>query len=168
MVSRAIYSTLLNRYLLLTKEEGGLRLKIIKPEEWITSDQLKDKKCEDKELLRVIRGIKAYLGGLKVDFGGCMISMDGLTAFERNVLEKVRTIPYGIVCTYADIASSIGNSGAYRAVGTALGKNPAPIIVPCHRVVAKNGIGGYAFGIDIKTKLLSLEGNTIWGDRVGG
>jgi len=168
MVSRAIYSTLLNRYLLLISGKSGIRLKIIRPEEGIASEQLKDEKCEAGDLSRALRGIRAYLGGRDVNFSECVISMDGLTAFERKVLENVRMIPHGAICTYADIARSIGNLGAYRAVGTALGKNPTPIIVPCHRVVAKTGIGGYTPGIDIKVKLLTLEGNTFRGDILGG
>ena len=58
--------------------------------------------------------------------------------------------------TYSELAEKIG-SRAYRAVGNALGKNPIPIVIPCHRVVAKKGIGGYSEGIDIKTRLLELE-----------
>ncbi|RJS73588.1 MAG: MGMT family protein, partial [Candidatus Syntrophoarchaeum sp. WYZ-LMO15] len=86
-----------------------------------------------------------------------MVNMESLTPFERMVMEKVREIPFGEVRSYQELASSIGRERAYRAVGRALGKNPAPIIIPCHRVVAKDGIGGYAFGVDMKKKLLVLE-----------
>ncbi len=67
-------------------------------------------------------------------------------------------MPYGQVITYGDLARQIGNPGAARAVGGALNRNPLPLVVPCHRVVSKGGIGGFALGGDIKRTLLQLEG----------
>jgi methylated-DNA-[protein]-cysteine S-methyltransferase len=72
------------------------------------------------------------------------------------VLGETRNIKYGRTITYSQLAEKIGCGGA-RAVGNALGKNPIPIIIPCHRVVAKKGIGGYSAGIYIKTRLLEFE-----------
>ncbi len=82
------------------------------------------------------------------------------TPFMRCVWKALTRIPYGDTVTYARLAESIGHPGAYRAVAQACKRNPYPIIIPCHRVVASGGgIGGYAVGIGMKTALLSLENN---------
>ncbi len=80
------------------------------------------------------------------------------TDFERKVLEVVRQIPYGQVRTYAWVAEKMGHSQAVRAVGQALGRNPLPLVFPCHRVLSKQGLGGFSAGLEIKKKLLALEG----------
>jgi methylated-DNA-[protein]-cysteine S-methyltransferase len=68
-------------------------------------------------------------------------------------------IPYGQVISYNELAKRIGNPNSARAVGNAVGANPIPIIVPCHRVVSSRGLGGYSSGIEIKKMLLRLEGS---------
>ncbi|MEK6693539.1 MAG: methylated-DNA--[protein]-cysteine S-methyltransferase [Nitrospirota bacterium] len=84
------------------------------------------------------------------------------TPFERKVWHMIKKIPYGKVVSYKDIAMKIGKPKAVRAVGSACGKNPLPIIIPCHRVIAKDkGLGGYSPGIKIKRKLLEIEGVNI-------
>ena len=83
----------------------------------------------------------------------------GRTPFERDVLEKAREIPAGQVRPYNWVASEIGRPRAVRAVGSALGRNPIPILIPCHRVVRVDGrIGHYAFGTAMKRALLEAEG----------
>jgi methylated-DNA-[protein]-cysteine S-methyltransferase len=78
--------------------------------------------------------------------------------FDRQVWEALRSIPYGATRTYAEVAKMIGKPGAARAVGAANGRNPIPIIVPCHRVIAAGGrLGGYGGGLDLKRALLDLE-----------
>jgi O-6-methylguanine DNA methyltransferase len=79
------------------------------------------------------------------------------TAFQKAVWGEMLKIPYGETRTYTEIAKGIGNPKAVRAVGTACGKNPFPIIVPCHRVVAQNGLGGFSLGLTLKKQLLALE-----------
>ena len=75
------------------------------------------------------------------------------------MLQATAAVPFGGVATYSEIARSIANPGASRAVGNALGRNPVPIILPCHRVVpADRSIGNYTGGVDIKVSLLSIEG----------
>lgn len=84
--------------------------------------------------------------------------------FQRSVLEQACKIPFGTICTYGEIARFLGNAGYSRAVGTALGRNPVPIIIPCHRVVATDGrLRGYSApgGITTKAWLLELEGHQI-------
>lgn len=80
------------------------------------------------------------------------------TPFEKRVWRVLLSIPSGTVKTYAWVARRIGHPKAYRAVGNALGKNPLAPLVPCHRVIARNGIGGYSGGIEKKKRLLEKEG----------
>jgi len=80
------------------------------------------------------------------------------TPFQKQVWEALRTIPYGETWSYGELAKRVGNPGAVRAVGTANGRNPVCILVPCHRVVrSTGGLGGYAGGTDKKAFLLGLE-----------
>jgi methylated-DNA-[protein]-cysteine S-methyltransferase len=82
--------------------------------------------------------------------------------FRRKVLRATARIPYGEVRSYRQMATTAGSPRAYRAAGNALGSNPIPVIVPCHRVLASGGgLGGYGGGLDIKQQLLQLEGVLI-------
>ena len=81
------------------------------------------------------------------------------TSFQCAVWDALNTIPYGETRTYAQIAAMIGKPGAARAVGQAVGANPCLILIPCHRVVAANGIGGFSCGVEVKRQLLVLEEN---------
>ncbi len=88
------------------------------------------------------------------------------TPFERDVLVEVSKIPHGCVKTYKEIAKSV-NSNAYRAVGTAIGKNPFPILVPCHRVIRSDGkIGGFRGGMQMKVEILKNEGIKIEDNKI--
>lgn len=81
------------------------------------------------------------------------------TAFQKSVWAALADIPYGELRSYRDIADAIGNRAAVRAVGAANGRNPLPIVVPCHRVIGSDGsLTGFAGGLDAKTRLLQLEG----------
>jgi len=116
-----------------------------------------------RPVLRVSREIGEYLDGVRRSFSdqeSIRRRISGVSGeFNRAVLLKTLQIPYGQTVTYSGLAASLG-SRAYRAVGNALARNPIPILVPCHRVVAKRGIGGFGAGPDVKAKLLSLEGVT--------
>jgi methylated-DNA-[protein]-cysteine S-methyltransferase len=83
------------------------------------------------------------------------------TSFQRLALDAVAEIPYGETRTYGAIAKAIKHPGAARAVGSANARNRLPLIIPCHRVVAATGLGGYAGGLDLKIKLLKLEGSLV-------
>ncbi|KAB2960910.1 MAG: methylated-DNA--[protein]-cysteine S-methyltransferase [Candidatus Methylomirabilis oxygeniifera] len=89
-----------------------------------------------------------------------LIDLSRLTPFQRSVLQKVRTIPVGKVRSYRWIAKAIGAERAARAVGTALAKNPVPLLIPCHRVIRSDGrLGEYSGGgPSVKAKLLAFEG----------
>ncbi len=81
------------------------------------------------------------------------------TKFEKRVYQELQKIPYGTTISYQELAKRVGSPKAFRAVGNANGKNPTAIIIPCHRVISKNGsIGGFSGGVEIKRKLLKLEG----------
>lgn len=82
--------------------------------------------------------------------------------FCRRVLTEVSAIPYGHTKSYGEIARALGSPGSARAVGTANARNPLPIIIPCHRVVAATGIGGYGGGVSLKRELLRLEGLSLF------
>lgn len=90
---------------------------------------------------------------------GLPIDFRGVAEFQESVLSACATIPPGVVRPYGWIADEIRNPGSVRAVGTALGRNPIPLLVPCHRVVKSDGsVGNYAFGPDMKHQLLVREG----------
>lgn len=100
---------------------------------------------------------RAYFSGRKADFPD-EIDCRGFTPFERGVWQVTRRIPYGQTRSYGWVAHQLGKPAAARAVGQALGKNPFPIIVPCHRVLAGDGgLGGFSGGLEIKNFLLELE-----------
>ena len=82
--------------------------------------------------------------------------------FETDIWEACKKIPYGKTHTYKELSVASGHPKAFRACGNALHKNPIPFIIPCHRVLACNGIGGYGLGLDLKLKLLSLENPEIF------
>ena len=86
----------------------------------------------------------------KLDLSAC-------TDFQKQIYALVQTIPRGKTMTYGQVAERAGKPGAARAVGRAMATNPFAIIVPCHRVVAKKGLGGYLWGTEMKEKLLRLE-----------
>ena len=85
------------------------------------------------------------------------LDLDHLTPFTQIVLEAVSKIPFGSTKSYGEVAKEIGHPRAARAVGTACGNNPYPLFIPCHRVVASNGIGGFSLDPEIKVKLLLFE-----------
>lgn len=101
--------------------------------------------------------LRTYLGGGEVDFPD-ELDLSGATVFQREVWEATRLIPYGETRSYSWVAEQINKSRAMRAVGQALGKNPLPIIIPCHRVIASDGkLGGFSDGLEMKRLLLRLE-----------
>jgi methylated-DNA-[protein]-cysteine S-methyltransferase len=110
---------------------------------------------------QVIDNIARLLRGEKPDLSHVALDMSGLTAFQQNVYAVARTIAPGATLSYGEIAARLGDRGAAREVGEAMGQNPFPIIVPCHRVLAAGGkVGGFsaAGGITTKLRLLDIEG----------
>ncbi len=133
----------LDRYLLV--ERSGERVKRI----FLS----KEPPTEPSDLAR---GIIAYVEGR----GPCPdveLDLSGFTEFQRSVIAAVQSIPRGRTQTYGEVALLAGSPGAARAVGQVMARNPFAILVPCHRVVSRNGLGGFGWGLDIKKKLLELE-----------
>lgn len=106
------------------------------------------------------RRLENYSRGETVAFDDCLVAAPQRTEFQRRVQDLTRRIPYGQTVTYAQLAERAGAPGAARAVGNAMARNPVPIIVPCHRVVAAGGrLGGYSApqGVSLKRRLLEME-----------
>jgi methylated-DNA-[protein]-cysteine S-methyltransferase len=109
----------------------------------------------------VIDAVTALLAGRDPDLGSVPLDWTGIGAFERAVYEATRAIPRGRTRTYGEIAAAVGDPGAARAVGQALGRNPFPVVVPCHRVLAADGRpGGFSApgGVATKLRMLAIEG----------
>ena len=105
----------------------------------------------------VVEQLDAYFAGSLTEFD-VDLRLDG-TEFQRQVWAALQTIPYGQTRSYGEIAAQIGSPGASRAVGSANGRNPIGIIVPCHRIMGADGsLTGYAGGLQRKRALLALEG----------
>ncbi|MGW5604666.1 methylated-DNA--[protein]-cysteine S-methyltransferase [Streptomyces sp. NPDC003753] len=110
-------------------------------------------------LAEAIRQVTAYFAGRLHDFA-LPLDWSLITGFNRQVLRELASgVPYGTVVGYGDLAGRVGQPGAAQAVGVAMGSNPLPVVVPCHRVVERGGgIGGFGGGLETKRKLLALEG----------
>jgi methylated-DNA-[protein]-cysteine S-methyltransferase len=105
----------------------------------------------------VIERLARHLYGAPQDFRDVPLDLGGATPFERRVYAAARRIPWGRTVTYGELARRIGSPGAARAVGRALGRNPVAVLVPCHRVVAAGGLGGFSAGGGVATKERLLE-----------
>ncbi|MCR6486635.1 methylated-DNA--[protein]-cysteine S-methyltransferase [Amycolatopsis sp. OK19-0408] len=108
-----------------------------------------------------VDGIVALLGGARFDLASVALDFSGVPEFHRRAYEVARTIPPGKTLTYGDIAHRLGMPGSAQAVGQAMGHNPFPIIVPCHRVLAAGGKdGGFSArgGVETKRRMLVIEG----------
>jgi methylated-DNA-[protein]-cysteine S-methyltransferase len=117
-----------------------------------------DTEFKESETLKEAHAqLKAYFNGKLREFS-LPLAPDG-TEFQMSVWKALCEIPYGTTVSYKEIASAVNNPKAFRAVGNANNKNPIPIFIPCHRVIASDGkLAGYGGGISIKEKLLRLEG----------
>lgn len=141
--------------LLLAGDEEALRL-VGFPEGAMRHEPHADWIYKEQPFAAARQQLREYFAGERREFD-LPLSLAG-SEFQLRVLEELRRIPYGETTTYADIAERIGNSRAVRAVGAANGRNPIPIIVPCHRVIGSNGsLTGFGGGLAAKTALLRLE-----------
>ena len=158
---RHVYSSPVGDILLLSSEAGlcfvGLPNISTEAVEAFVQRNFKDAVVEDNFSAnrQAENELAAYFAGTRREF---TLSLDlKADGFLRDVLLMVTEIPYGKLRTYGDIAKALGQPGAAQAVGNANSANPIPIIIPCHRVVASNGLGGYGGGIALKKKLLAIE-----------
>ncbi len=112
----------------------------------------------DGSLDRAFRQLDEYLSGRRKHFD-IAVCPEG-TDFQKDVWSALLNVPYGRTVSYSELAVSSGHPAAHRAVGNAVGKNPIPIIIPCHRVIRSDGsIGGFSLGTELKERLLRLEGS---------
>jgi O-6-methylguanine DNA methyltransferase len=135
-------------------------------EEFIAKVVPAGRSVEDAASFRTLMDeLAEYIDGVRKTF--TVSVRPGGGAFTRAVLESTARIPYGQVRSYADVARAAGSARAVRAAGNALAQNPFPILIPCHRVVKSGGaLGGFGGGIDMKRKLLALEGFAFDGEKV--
>jgi methylated-DNA-[protein]-cysteine S-methyltransferase len=113
------------------------------------------------DVAAAIDAIVRMLDGEPDDLAALALDMDGVPEFHRKVYDAARAIPPGETRSYGEVAAALGEPGAAQAVGRALGRNPFPIVVPCHRVLAANGaLHGFSApgGIETKRRMLALEG----------
>ena len=116
------------------------------------------------QVANVCKRVCHHLNGVPQDFRDIPVDLDGVGPFVRRVCDATREIPVGQTITYADLASALGRPSLARAVGRALGRNPIPLIIPCHRVMAAHGKpGGFSAwgGRVTKAKLLAIEGTVV-------
>jgi methylated-DNA-[protein]-cysteine S-methyltransferase len=128
--------------------------------EQLLGDRVREAVRSDHFLADLLQRLKGYFAGQRVAFDD-ELDLSPATQFQRQVWQLTRLIPYGETRSYGWIAQKLGKTGA-RAVGQALARNSLPVIIPCHRVVAKDGgLGGYRWGIARKKFLLKLESAAI-------
>lgn len=143
-------------YLCITEDENGISSVNF-------TDKAGEENCKNaKFLLEAKKQLLEYFAGERTVFD-IPLSLTG-TDFQLKVWDELKKIPYGKTVCYGDIAAAVNNPKACRAVGMAIHCNPVGIIVPCHRVIGKNGsLTGFAAGLDIKQKLLTLEKSLLGG-----
>jgi methylated-DNA-[protein]-cysteine S-methyltransferase len=153
-----------NGWMGLLGSENGLRRVILpQPTDVKAVSQLLEKVTEatpsTSYFEKLLKRLEAYFAGKRIEFRE-KLDYGESTPFQQSVWEATRKIPYGKTHTYTWVAQQAGKPKAVRAVGQALGQNPLPIIVPCHRVTSTGGgIGGFTGGLDTKRYLLKLENN---------
>ncbi len=120
------------------------------------------------ELRAAVRQLEEYFARERTDFD-LPLDFSGVTSdFQRDVYDRLRTVEYGHVTSYGQLARDVGKPDQARAVGQAVGANPIPIVIPCHRVVASDGsLTGFGGGLHAKVALLKLEGVDVSGTRPG-
>lgn len=112
-----------------------------------------------RRAVEIGRDLESYFKGARAAPPWDVMSMEGLTKLQRRVLEETAKIPYGQVRSYKEIAVASGRTNACRFVGAVMARNPFPVFIPCHRVVRSDGsLGGFGGGLDLKSRMLSLEG----------
>ncbi|MFX0205743.1 MAG: methylated-DNA--[protein]-cysteine S-methyltransferase [Candidatus Hodarchaeota archaeon] len=153
-------NTLLGDFQVISSQKGIFRIFLptekVHFQKWLFNFEKTGKIKETKEESKVSKQLKEYAKGNRQKFD-CQLDLQG-TPFQMEVWRTLIKIPYGTTRSYSWVANEIKKPNSIRAVGLANGNNPIPIIIPCHRVIGKNGkLIGYGGGIPLKKKLLELE-----------
>lgn len=115
---------------------------------------------------RIQECLERYVRGERVEWPRVPLALHDKTPFQQRVYTTLRdTVHYGETISYGELAARAGSPKACRAIGTAMARNPWPVLVPCHRVLSSSGLGGFSAGLDIKRLLLELEGHAPATDR---
>jgi methylated-DNA-[protein]-cysteine S-methyltransferase len=152
-------------------ERGLTKLQLPESDRGATERRLrasaaKASRAAPAEIDQLIANIQCYMTGHSVDFASVAVDLTNVGPFESLVYAAARAVPWGQTVSYGELARQTGSPGAARAVGRALGRNPVPIIIPCHRILAKgHRIGGFSApgGRFTKERLLALEGVQVEG-----
>ena len=149
------------------ESDGEALLRIRLPGERLVPPDDRPRRPEPQAFTAVIAQLDEYFAGTRRRFD-LPLAPAG-TPFQQRVWRLLRGIPWGRTISYGELARRSGNPAASRAVGAANGRNPLPIIVPCHRVIGGNGtLTGYAGGLEAKRMLLELEGVVVASSATGG
>jgi len=142
---------------LTLESDGRALLRIRLPREKWRPDRAADRRPDPAPFAAVVAQLESYFAGERRGFD--LALAPGGTPFQQQVWRQLRGIPHGETISYAELAHRVGRPAAWRAVGAANGRNPLPIIIPCHRVIGSDGrLTGYAGGLAAKRQLLTLEG----------
>ncbi len=142
---------------ILSSRNGIKKIYLNKKSPHINTKETTKLQPDDPFMFNVFIELKEYFNMKRTKFS-VPLDVTG-TKFQKKVWDELLKIPFGKTVSYKTIAKRIGDVKAVRAVGRANSANPAPVIIPCHRVISNNGkIGGYSAGLDIKEKLLEVEG----------
>jgi len=120
----------------------------------------------DAAISPAVEALQRYMAGDHVEMADIAVDISGVPAFQRRIYDALRQVGWGRTVSYGELAERIGSPGGARAVGQAMGSNPVPVIIPCHRVLASKGkIGGFSAygGAVTKERLLGLEGVSVAG-----
>jgi len=132
------------------------------PRAGISSGETPESNYSQDAMGRLCEQIARYLDGEALELPIDYLDSTGCSEFQWRVLNAEKAIPRGYVCSYGQLAAAVGKPKAARAVGTALARNPFPIIIPCHRTVRRDGsLGGFGGGLPLKRALLEMEGVTF-------
>jgi len=160
MMNYVLYDSPVDTLLLLADTRGLMEVRFV-GNKGDALAQIDDSWNEGGDLLAdCVKQLDAYFAGELTEFDLPLVYSG--TDFQQQVMHALREIPFGETCSYGELAKKLGRNGAARAVGSANRRNPLPIIVPCHRVIGANGdLTGFAGGLDIKRKLLTIEGADV-------
>jgi methylated-DNA-[protein]-cysteine S-methyltransferase len=154
-------------------ERGLTRLQLPEADRAATERRLRHSRAHPDSaapprIAKAIALVQRHIEGERVDYRSVELDLSGVSPFHAQIYEATRALGWGETASYGELARRVGSAGAARAVGQAMGRNPVPIIIPCHRVLASGRKpGGFsAFGgLDTKERLLALEGVSLGGDQ---